>query len=184
MGLTILLASLDLDFSPYFFMWIFINSCFLIHRTSSNVFFLSTTFLVDIFSIASNIFVFSSVSFFLRLAFVAVSVAMICLSPLVEFSIFSIAFSASFLFRGSPYYVAMALFAWYHSGFDVYWDSRRSWWAVVKYVFKLSHIFCAVGFLLKSVQSSLNIAFFNTRLYAAEIIFLGVRGFTWLMCSL
>ena len=104
------------------------------------------------------------------MAFVAVKVTMVTLSPVVALMRFVIASSASFSFLFSPFSVSNSLFAWYTADFDVRWDSRRSRWAVVKSVLEFSHVFCSDGFLHQSFKSSLKMPVFNTRFYTDGII--------------
>ena len=81
-------------------------------------FFLLPTTLVAIFPRAATSFVFGSMIFFLRVDFVAVRVVMICISPVVVFMIFYIAYSASCSLWVSPSDVTMAPFDWYPADLD------------------------------------------------------------------
>ena len=82
---------------------------------------------------------------------------MVCLSPMVVLEGFAIASNVSCSFRVSFSAFSIAIFPWYPTEFDVYLDSRRSWWVVVKYYLKLSHVFCFAGFLLQILKLSLKI---------------------------
>ena len=72
---------------------------FLIHMTNSNIFLLSPVPIVSSFSRATTSFVFNLTSWFLRVAFTAVRVAMVCLSPVVALTRLAIKSSASFYFE-------------------------------------------------------------------------------------
>ena len=137
------------------------------------VFFLSPTPLATRFLSTPNIFLFRLIYCFLMVACVAVRVDMVRLSPVVLLAIFDIESSLSCSFCVFPSNVYMSLFSWYSNNFALDWYSCRYWWEVMKYVLKLSRDFCADGFLLQSLQSSLNMPLLKTRLYADDIICYG-----------
>ena len=67
----------------------------------------------------------------------------------------------------------MELFSWNPSDFAMDWYSCSYWWGVLKSVLKLSNIFCADGFLIQSLHTTLKMNVFIKTLYNADMVFSG-----------